>query len=149
MTTSYATEAEGTAYLAERLNTSAWDDADSDDRVKALKQATRAINNLNFKGKKTSSTQENQFPRYDDSSVPDAIKWANIEEALTLLDEKDPEIEWENLDIVTQVYATIKTTYNRRNLPRNIVAGIMSQTAWRYLSPYLHDGNELNLSRVN
>jgi len=148
MGTSYATEAEADAYFAERLNTSVWDGADSADKVKALKQATKAIDNLNFKGEKTSSTQEHEFPRYDDSEVPDKIKWANAEEAMMLLDGKDPEMEWENLDMVSQMYANIRSTYNRGSVPKNIVAGIMSQTAWRYLAPYLRDGRELTISRV-
>lgn len=145
----YATEAEGVTYFGERLETDAWDDATSVDRVKALKMATRAIERLSFAGDMTDSEQEKQFPRGGDSVVPDDIKNACIEEALSLLDGKSPELEFENLGITQQSYSNVKSSYDRSQLPENIIAGITSIIAWRFLKPYLRDALTVNLNRVS
>ena len=149
MTTAYITEAEGETYFGERLNADAWDDASSSDRVKATKQATKAIDRLNFRGEKTSSTQANQFPRGDDTAVPQDIKDACAECALAFLDGLDPEIEYENLSMVSQGYANVRSSYDRSGVPIHVVAGIPSSVAWRFLVPYLRDIFEADLRRIS
>jgi len=152
MSAYYGTILEANAYFAERLNTDAWDDTvDSDDvtHIKGLKQATRAIDALNFYGTKTDEDQELQFPRDDDSEVPTEIKQACFEEALSLLDGSDSELEFSNLDMKSQGYANIRSTYDRSSPPLHIIAGFTSVTAWRKLKPYLRDGQNIELSRVN
>ena len=49
-------------------------------------------------------SQELEFPRGADTEVPEAIRRACYEIAHTLLDGKDPELELENLGIVSQGY---------------------------------------------
>jgi hypothetical protein len=149
LTVAYATEAEAVLYFSGRLNADAWDDADSYERDKALINATRIIDRLNFKGAKTVATQVLQFPRDNDTVVPDDIKSACSEIALALLDGVDPELEFENLNMVSQGYANVRSTYDR-NLPsEHIAAGIPSVSAWRYLKPYLRDVNAVDVSRVS
>ena len=148
--TQYATITQANTYLQDRLNTSAWDNASGVDQDKALKQATRAIDLLNYHGIKTGGDgQENQFPRNDDTEVPEDIINACIEEALVLLDGKDPELEYESLFIIDTQYANIKSKQKSDQVPYHITAGIMSITAWRLLSPYLRDPSSINLRRVN
>lgn len=149
ITTAYCTEAEATAYFSGRLNTDVWDDASTADRGKALVQATRIIDQLNFKGTKADDSQELQFPRYGDDTVPDDIKCACSEIALALLDGVDPEIEAENLFMVSQGYANVRSTYDRQAQAEHSVAGVPSVVAWRYLLPYLRDSRAVDLSRVN
>ncbi len=61
----YGTEAEVKAYIAGRLGTSAYDDADSGDRKKAHVQATRWMDTLTFQGSPTDlvSPQPLAWPR--------------------------------------------------------------------------------------
>ena len=82
----YITVEEAQEYADERLNVEAWDTAKETDGsswgeagtlcVKAITMATKAIDRLSYKGDKYSSTQENQFPRGTDTTVPDDIKRA-------------------------------------------------------------------------
>ena len=145
----YGTIVDGDTYFASRLNADAWDDATDADKTKALTQSTRAIDLLNYLGEKTDEDQVNQFPRDDDSAVPDDIEYACYEESLSLLDGVVPELEFENLSQVAQGYKNVRSTYDRSQLAQHIVAGIASVTAWRYIKPYLRDGNVVAIQRVS
>lgn len=91
-----------------------------------------------------------EFPRGADTVVPEAIRRACYELAHTLLDGKDPEIELENLGIVSQGYASVRTTYSRTHVPvTHIVNGVPSALAWRWLQPFLRDDDAIKLSRVS
>ena len=48
----YGTLTEANTYFDQRLHSSGWTDSDAADRPKALQEATRVIDNLNFKGVK-------------------------------------------------------------------------------------------------
>ena len=59
---------------------------------------------------------------------------ACYEIAHSLLDGKDPELELENLGIVSQGFGSVRTTYNRSQIPiEHIINGIPSVQAWRHL----------------
>lgn len=74
-----------------------WDEADATTKEKALKEATRRINRLKFKGIKADSGQLLEFPRQfpqvssytfgyvEQSDIPDEVKAATCEEALAIL----------------------------------------------------------------
>lgn len=145
----YATATEGDEYFTDRLNSDAWDDASDADKAKALITATKIMDRLNYKGDKTSDDQTLQFPRDTDTLIPQDIKDACCEVALALLDGVDPEMEFDNLNMVSQNYANVRSTYDRSVPGEHIVAGIPSVSAWRYLKPYLRDGGSVNLSRVS
>lgn len=144
----YLTVEEATTYFEGKLNTSPWDDASEEDQGKALTQATRIIDNLNFVGEKADEDQTNQFPRGSDSTIPTGIQYACSEIALALLDGVDPEIEYENLSMISQGYSSVRSTYDRELIPENTVAGVPSVTAWRYLLPYLRGNKSITISRV-
>ncbi|HHX28567.1 MAG TPA: hypothetical protein GX716_06080 [Firmicutes bacterium] len=82
----YATTEEANTYFASRLHIEAWMRASTCDKGKALDMATRAIDRTPLKGVKASYDQANQFPRYPDAEVPQAVKDACCEEALALLE---------------------------------------------------------------
>lgn len=145
----YMTIAEGDTYFGTRLNTEPWDIAADADKTSALTMATEAIDRLNYLGDKTDSDQVNQFPRDADTVVPDDIKKACAECALLFLDGFDVELEFEQLNMVSQGYANVRSTYDRTTPPPHIVAGIPSSVAWRYLSPYLRDVNSFVINRVS
>jgi hypothetical protein len=146
---SYTTITEADAYFNDRLNIRPWELASSDERRRGLAQATSIIDRLNFLGAKTSDAQENQFPRNDDTLIPNDVKNATSEIALALLDGVDPELEFENIYLRSQGYSSIRATYEKEPPPSQIVAGIPSITAWRYLLPYLRDPHEVNIFRTS
>ena len=96
-----------------------------------------------------SLTQNLEFPRGQDTDVPDVIKCTTFEIAHSLLDGKDPEIELENLGIISQGYASVRTTYSRSHVPvEHIVNYVPNALAWRWLRPFLRDEDAIILTRV-
>ena len=138
---------EAAAYFATRLNTDAWGDASMVNRSKAIAQASRIIDNLSFLGTREDSTQEHAFPRTG-IGTPTPVKYACAELALALLDGVDPDLEFENLLTSNFSFAEARASYDRRNLPQHIIAGVVSLTAWNFLRPYLRDPQEVTLNRV-
>jgi len=149
--TPYITEDDADTYFDEQLFTDAWDDTSesSGDRNRALIQATKIIDRLNFAGDKTSETQENEFPREEDTTVPLDIQYACAEIAIKLLDGINPDMEVENLGLVSQGISTVKTTYDRSFVLEYMREGIPSAQAWSYLKPYLIDPNTIDVNRVS
>ena len=145
----YVTTADVDTYAATRLNVEGWTAASAGNKTACVTMATQAIDLLNYAGDKASDAQDNQFPRGDDTSVPTDITNAACEIALALADGVDPEMEFENLSMVSQGYANIRTTYDRRQPPMHLVHGIPSATAWRYLAKYLRDPFRVVMSRIS
>ena len=172
----YGTITEANTYFGERLHSESWDDSSTADKTKGLKQATRIIDQLNYKGVKAAvyavlydadgdlvspapdqatilaadATQPLQFPRGADSDVPLTIEYACYEIAFSLLDGVDPELELENLRVRQQKYATVQTTYaDQFDNVEYLLYGIPSSIAWRWLLPYLDNDQSILLSRVN
>lgn len=168
-TSYYGTIAEANTYFDNRLHQYAWTEADVNERPKALLAATRLIDQLNFKGNKATvhtllcddpdatdaeireqeAAQELEFPRGDDTEVPQAIEYACYEIAHSLLDGKDPEMELENLTISSQGFSSVRTTYNRGQVPiEHLINFIPNPLAWRWIKPFLRDDEALKISRV-
>ena len=82
---SYCTLAEANEYMSGKLYTEKWDEANETTREKALKEACRKIDRLAFTGCKESTGQPLQFPRVP-GGIPEALKAAQCEEALALLE---------------------------------------------------------------
>ena len=162
----YGTLSEAHSYFSLRLHEKAWSQANPDDRPKALWAATRIIDTLGFKGEKhavvelgecptedaireANLSQELEFPRGTDTEVPKDIRLACYEIAYSLLDGRDPETELEALGITSTGYSSVRTTYNRSQVPiEHLINGIPNPTAWRLIRPYLRDGESIKLSRV-
>ncbi len=170
----YGTIAEANDYFDHRLHEEAWYGSSVTDREKALVKATQIIDNLNFKGLKhatyivcydddgnplsvtdeairaAEASQELEFPRDTDIVVPEQIKVAQWEVAHSLLDGVDPDLELENLGVVSQGVASVRTTYNRNHTQiEHLMNGVPSASAWRYLRPFLRDADAIKVSRVN
>lgn len=139
----YATEAEGTTYMLGKLDSAAWDDAEVGDRNAALTQATRIIDRLNFIGAKNVATQVNEFPRGTETTVPTDVRDASIEVAFALLDGVNPDLERENLNVISQGLSSARTNYDRSFADARIAAGVPSMIAWSLLLPYLRDGQQI------
>lgn len=165
----YATINEANDYFATRLYSDAWEMANAMDRTKALEMATRDIDRLNFAGYKhavwllyeggacpcsnalseAELLQANQFPRGEDSEIPEDIKNATFEIALARLDGVDPDQEVQNLSVVSEGFASVRTTYDRDWSLDHIRAGIASAAAWRYLKPFVRSPLDFVIKRVN
>jgi hypothetical protein len=165
--TFYGTVEEADEYFANRLHEFAWTAASPDDRRKALIAARRLIDGLNFKGSKHSvatldaaatpaaaqdaeTAQPLEFPRGDDTVVPEEIRRAEYEIAHSLLDNKDPELELETLAVTSTSYSGVRTSYERGMLPiEHLINLIPNALAWRLLRPFLRDEDAIKLSRVS
>ena len=172
----YGTITEADTYFSERLHSESWDDASTIDKTKALKQSTKIIDQLNYKGVKAAvydvlydadnellspvpteteilaaaATQELEFPRGADSDVPITIEYAAYEIAFSLLDGIDPELELQSLRVRQQKYAVVQTTYaDTADNVEYLLYGVPSSIAWRWLLPYLDNDQSIFLSRVN
>lgn len=163
----YGNLLEAEEYFAIRLREHAWSSADPVDRPKALWAASVIIDALNYKGYKStvfalddSATDEEireaeaaqslEFPRGADTIVPEAIRRATYEIAHELLDGKDPELELETLGIISQNYASVRTSYSRNQVPiEHIINGIPSSQAWRWLRPFLREDDAIVLARIS
>jgi len=166
----YGTLDEADEYFANRLHETAWTEASANDRRKALVAARCIIDALNYKGRKASvhailqanpsasqdeiraaeAGQPLEFPRGADTAVPEAIRVAGYEIAYALLDGKDPELELENLAVSTMGYGSVKTSYERSQLPiEHIINLVPSSVAWRLLKPFLRDSDAMRLSRLS
>lgn len=166
----YGTLCDANEYFENRLHEAAWFGSPDADRPKALLRATQTIDALNYKGNKhtvwklleedpdatnaeiraAEAEQILEFPRGVDTVEPSTIDIACYECAYALLDGIDPDAELEQLAVVSQGVASLRTTYNRSQQPiEHLLHGIPSATAWRYIKPFLRDGYQVKLSRVS
>lgn len=147
----YATIQEASAYFATRLHSGLWGATNPTDKNASLISATRIIDRLNYMGDKhdLETPQELEFPRGTDTVVPSDIKIACYEIAFALLDGVDPEMETDNLAVVSEGYSSVRSTYDRNAALPHLAAGVPSMTAWRYLLPYLRDDRSFKMSRVS
>jgi len=121
-------------YFKDRLWITAWEGASDKDRDKSLIMATNIVDKLAL---------------YDFSTVPQDLKNAICEIALSLLDGTDPEKEFENLALTSTQYSSVRSTYDRAYPMEHLEAGVPSITAWRLIKPYLDVHKGLKLSRVS
>jgi hypothetical protein len=169
---SYVTVEDAENYFEFRLHASAWEDAENDDKCRALVTATRLIDRLNFAGLRTADYnrlqpinwlipqprtldpsslpgQNFEFPRNGSVTIPQDIVDAACEIALALLDGVDPELEMQGLGTVSQRFAAAGTTFDTSQARMAFRHGIPSFKAWNLLTPYLADPTEVVMRRVN
>lgn len=96
------------------------------------------------------ATQELEFPRGQDASVPQEIEWACYEIALAIIEGFDPEDAIERVNVIRQRYASVATTYAAdRQSQEYLVYGIPSARVWRWLKPHLAGENPIRISRAD
>jgi len=163
--TSYLSVAAAATILESELNTSPWDSSDVPLREKALLMATRVVESLAFAGSKVDSTQVLQFPRQlklpvnswqgvtgsvpGPTTIPSQIERAVALMAVAFLDGIDPDIEFDNLQMIHSKYNGIEMNFGRAEYTQYKVLGIPCYSAWKLLKPFLRDGRGLSLSRVS
>lgn len=140
----YTTTAEADAFLNKTIYADDWDFYPH--KAGALAQATDIIDTLNLIGTKTSSTQENEFPRNGDTEVPVNIVKATIWIASAFARGADPEADFDASRVKSTAFSSSKTTLEAELEP-HVAAGVPSVTAWRLLLPYLNRDKSLCLER--
>lgn len=78
-------------YLSNDALRMGWEGLSEEDRTVLLTKSFQAIELLPFAGRKLTCGQSTAFPRWPYKEVPDAIKWAQIENALAKSDTSNEE----------------------------------------------------------
>lgn len=148
----YVTVQEADTYIASHyLSTdevvSAWNALSESDKAVLLTKAFQIIELLPFTGRKTAPGQPYAFPRWPDKTVPDRIKWAQIELALNKSDASSNEDAkyYERLwlygvDSYTIGNLSEKTSTGSYTIGGAQATGVTSAEAERLLQPYLGGG---------
>lgn len=149
MAETYVTTSEVDTYASERLNSRAWETASTTNRNKAIIQATRIMERLNYSDEKTEEDQELEFPRGSDVTIPQAIKDACCEIVIALLGGADVERKADQQKVTSRRYASVGTSYDPRIVSEHAAAGVPSYEAWLLLRPYLADPSSVVISRIS
>lgn len=165
----YGSRIEADEYFLTKLHEVFWSEATVEEQDESLLVARRSIDTLSYKGCKATvfallqadpcatdeeireaeAAQALEFPRGEDTIIPEDIRIAEYEEAYARLGGTDPELEYEALSVTQQQIELVRTSFERSNVPsEHLVNGIGSLVAWRRLRPYLRDGRSLRLLRV-
>ena len=148
----YVTLEEANAYVSTHyLSTDAlrlsWEGLSDEDRTVLLTKSFQTIELLPFPGRKLNPDQSTVFPRWPCKEVPEAVKWAQIENALAKSDASNEED--------TKYYERLWTygveSYSIGNLSESVSAGtyglrgaqstgVTSAIAERLLRPFLGGG---------
>ena len=133
---SYCTIEYANEYFGRRLHAEIWGETSEADKEKALKQATRSIDRMPLRGRKTDLHQPLAFPRYPDTELPEAVKEACCEEALALLESGNSQrrkLQQEGVQ-----------SFTLGNMSETYIAGagrgMLSQEAKELLRPWLLGG---------
>lgn len=150
--TPYADSVYAAAYFAERLGTSAWDNASAGDKTKALKHATRQIDLLPLIGTKYDETQVREFPRnFDGTDVPVEVQDACCEAALAILEGKYGSAMLGTAGISSESTGDASVNYVGVRGEMSVLdetSGLGSQEALQMLAPWLEDMSAIDISRV-
>ena len=142
-----ANEYVATHYLPADALRQGWDKLFDEEQTILLNKSFQTIELLPFAGRKLNPDQSTVFPRWPCKEVPEAIKWAQIENALAKSDASSEEDAkhyerlWtygvESYSIGNLTERTSTGTYSLRGAQ---ATGITSVIAERLLRPYLGGG---------
>jgi hypothetical protein len=142
---SYVTIDEANEYISGKVYATDWETSDTSTKEKALKEACRKINRLQFKGQKSEPGQILEFPRkmpvlgrlavigfMTGDEVPDEVKAAQCEEALAILKYgNSARTKAQEQNIVSVKIGDVSETYKGR------VGRLMSHDAYDLLRDYI------------
>lgn len=137
-------------YMSTETFRKGWEALDAADRAALLRRSFQAIELLPFTGRKTCCSQPFAFPRWPSETVPDAIKFAQIEQALIGADAEATE----EAKQYEKMWQWGVNSYTIGNLSESIsagtygagalrTAGITSAAAARLLGPYMQGGYKI------
>lgn len=146
----YGSVAGGDLFHAVRIHAWDWNNATLIDKVKSLYNAHQLIDRFAFVGVKTDSDQTLEFPRtrtLDDGTVcliggsagiPTSIEQAAYLIADALLGGRDPQADFESLNVKVETLGPARTEYDTTRSAKNHVANLIpSPAAWALILPFL------------
>lgn len=139
---------EADEFFATRLHANLWSEASREDKAKAIISASNDIAKLHFKGYPQFPLQSLPFPR-DLFGFPDDIKQATFLIAYAYVSGVNLDSEIQSLRVTSRRFSSVGTTYGAGATPDYLAAGIVSQTAWNTLLPYLATLGGVKLHRVS
>lgn len=124
-----------------------WFSLSDEDKVVLLTRSFQTIELLPFAGRKLDPSQSNAFPRWPHKEVPEAIKWAQVENAVAKSDASNEE----DAQHYEKLWTYGVESYSIGNLTEHVssgtyglrgaqATGVTSATAERLLRPYLGGG---------
>lgn len=135
-----------THYLYSDANRTLWEGLDEDSKQVLLNKGKSIIDHLPLRGRKTSTTQTDAFPRNGQTEVPDDVKDAEVEVALVYANTDETEIQNQYRRMVNYGIAS----YSIGNFSESILSyqknsmqmlyGLASFEAERLLQPWLCGG---------
>lgn len=147
----YGSVAAGDLFHAVRVHSWDWNNATVEDKTKALYTAQQLIDRFAFVGVKTDSDQSLEFPRtrtLDDGTVcliggsagiPTSIEQAAYLIADALLGGRDPQADFEALNVKVETFGPVRTEFDtRRNANNHLANLIPSPSAWALILPFLN-----------
>lgn len=139
-----------THYISEDNLRLSWEDLTEDDQVALLYKSFQTIELLPFPGRKLNPKQSTIFPRWPYQEVPEAVKWAQIENALAKSDASNEE----DAQYYEKLWTYGVESYSIGNLSEHVstgtyglrgaqATGVTSAVAERLLRPYLGGGYQM------
>ena len=136
-----------THYLSTDTLRLSWEELSDEDRTVLLTKSFQTIELLPFTGRKLNPDQSTVFPRWPCKEVPEAIKWAQIENALAKSDASNEE----DAKYYEKLWTYGVESYSIGNLSESVSAGtyglrgaqstgVTSAIAERLLRPFLGGG---------
>ena len=124
-----------------------WEALSDEDRSALLTRSFQVLELLPFAGRKFDPKQQNAFPRWPRQEVPEAIKWAQIENALAKSDASNEE----DAKYYEKLWTYGVESYSIGNLSESVSTGsyglrgaqstgVVSAIADRLLRPFLGGG---------
>lgn len=148
----YVTLDEADQYVSEHfLSTddvrTGWESLSADDKRVLLTRSFQVLELLPYAGKKTDPHQTTAFPRWPLKEVPEAVKWAQIENALAKSDTQNED----DMKFYERLWMYGVESYSIGNLSERTSTGsysaglaqqtgVTSATAERLLRPFLRGG---------
>ena len=150
----YADEYVETHFLSTDELRETWEGLDEMDKEVLLRRSFESLESLPFSGRKTDPKQPNAFPRWPYEEVPEAIKNAQVENAVSLSDsaasedaafyEKLWQYGVESYSIGNLSERTSQGTWGRN---ATTTAGLVSAKATQMLQPFISGGYCIRGSR--
>lgn len=146
----YGSLSGGDLFHAVRVHSWDWNNATVEDKTKALYHAQQLIDRFAFTGVKTDSDQVLEFPRNrtlsdgtvcligGSAGIPTSIEQAAYLIADALLGGRDPQADFEALNVKVETFGPVRTEFDTRRNAKNHVANLIpSPSAWALILPFL------------
>lgn len=140
----YVTVAEADAYIAGHFSYSnrhkeRWEGLSEEDKAVYLQQSVEAMDVLPFHFRKVSQTQPHAFPRTQYTSIPEPVKYAQIENAIQLSEEVDNSQYEQSVlrNVTSYTIGPLSETFAKGSQGGSVLS---SMKAAQLLKPYLSGG---------